>query len=391
MYGSFKSPPFQNCRVSPLGVATGKYSDKKRLILDLSSPHNDTCVSVNDMIDKTDCSMSYVKIDNAMCIILKCGKGSKLCKFDISDAFKIFPYKPSQWPLFCFKWDYMYYFHARLTFGCCSSPRLFDTISQAVCYIAERNYKVKHVLHLLDDFLTIDHPDDNGEMTMALMMTILIRLNIPIAKHKTFGPVTCLENLGIILDSVRMEARLPTVKVEWICDFIHKLLNKSTCTNKGNNKITELRKRELLQLLGHSNFASRVILPGRSFVSYLIDLSTTVKELTDFVHLSKEYKTDLEFWLRFLSDWNGVTMFHDCEFTNIFDMELFTDAASTLGFGGYYHGKYFYSTWPVDLPLLTDNFSLAFLELYAIVVAALLWGQSGHAKESCAGVIMRLQ
>lgn len=369
VYGPFKSPPFQNCSVSPLGVATGKYSDKKRLILDLSSPHNDTCISVNDMIDKTDCSMSYVKIDDAIRIILKCGNDSKLCKFDISDAFKICPYKPSQWPLFCFKWESMYYFYVRLTFGCRSSPKIFDTISQAVCYIAERNYKVKHILHLLDDFLTIDHPDDDGERTMALMMTIFKRLNIPIAKHKTLGPVTCLEYLGIILDSGKMEARLPAVKVERICDFILKLLNKSSCT-----------KRELLQLLGHFNFASRVILPGRSFVSYLIDLSTTVKELTDFVHLSKECKTDLEFWLRFLSDWNGVTVFHDCEFTNSFDMELFTDAASTLGFGGYFHGKYFYSTWPVDLPLLTDNFSMALLELYPIVVAALLWGSEWSCK-----------
>ena len=162
-----------------------------------------------------------------------------------------------------------------------------------------------------------------------------------------------------------MEARLPTVMVEGICDFIYKLLNKSSCT-----------KRELLQLLGHLNLASRVILPGRSFVSYLIDLSTTVKELTDCVHLSKECKTDLEFWLRFLSDWNDVAMFHDCEFTNSFDMELSTDAASTLGFGGYFHGKYVYSTWSVDLPLLTDNFHVAFLELYPIVVAALLWGSA---------------
>ena len=81
-----------------------------------------------------------------------------------------------------------------------------------------------------------------------------------------------------------MEARLTTVMVEGICDIIYKLLNKSSCT-----------KRELLQLLGHLNLASRVILPGRSFVSYLIDLSTTVKELTDCVHLSKECKTDLEF------------------------------------------------------------------------------------------------
>ncbi|CAC5378566.1 unnamed protein product [Mytilus coruscus] len=29
-----------------------------------------------------------------------------------------------------------------LTFGCGSSPNIFDTVSQAVCYIAEKNYKV---------------------------------------------------------------------------------------------------------------------------------------------------------------------------------------------------------------------------------------------------------
>jgi hypothetical protein len=104
----------------------------------------------------------------------------------------------------------MYYVYARLTFGCRSSPNVFDTISQAVCYIAERNYKVKHILHLLDDCLTIGHPYDDGERTMALMMTIIFkRLNILIANHKTLGPVTCLEYLGIILDSKKWKLDFP--------------------------------------------------------------------------------------------------------------------------------------------------------------------------------------
>ena len=196
------------------------------------------------MIDKNECSMSYVKIDDAIKIILRCGKNSQLCKFDISDAFKICPYKPSQWPLFCFKYDSFYYFYVRLTFGCRSSPKIFDNISQAVCFIAQRNYRVKNILHLLDDFLTIDYPGDDGERTMALMMTIFKRLNIPIARHKTLGPVTCLEYLGVILDSEKMEARLPTVKVERICKFIKHILTKSSCT-----------KRELLQLLGKIEMA----------------------------------------------------------------------------------------------------------------------------------------
>jgi hypothetical protein len=61
------------------GVTTGKYSHKKRLILDLSSPHRD------DLIDKGQCSMSYIKIDDAVKIIKKYGQGTKLCKFDIQN------------------------------------------------------------------------------------------------------------------------------------------------------------------------------------------------------------------------------------------------------------------------------------------------------------------
>ena len=67
MYGPFDSPPFDNNRVSPLGVAEGKYSKKKLLILDLSSPHqSEKHCSINDLIDKDTCSMSYVKIDDAI-------------------------------------------------------------------------------------------------------------------------------------------------------------------------------------------------------------------------------------------------------------------------------------------------------------------------------------
>ena len=57
-------------------------------------------------------------------------------------------------------------------------------------------------------------------------------------------------------------------------------------------------------------------------------------------------------------------------------MELYTDASPTVvGYGGYFKGKWFCSPWPEDLPTSTKNkFSMAFLELYPIVVAAVLWG-----------------
>jgi hypothetical protein len=59
-----------------------------------------------------------------------------------------------------------------------------------------------------------------------------------------------------------------------------------------------VRKRELLQLLGHFNFAARIIRPGRSFVSHLISLSTKVDKLHHFITLSKECREDLHmFWM----------------------------------------------------------------------------------------------
>ena len=56
LYGPFSKPPFNEYRVSPLGLAIGKYSGKKRLIVDLSSPHSDPDnVSINELIDKESC------------------------------------------------------------------------------------------------------------------------------------------------------------------------------------------------------------------------------------------------------------------------------------------------------------------------------------------------
>ncbi|VDI24230.1 Hypothetical predicted protein [Mytilus galloprovincialis] len=80
VYGLFEKVPFDDYRVSPLGVSEGKFSFKKRLILDLSAPHNDKNVSINDLIDKDLCSMSCVKIDDAIRLITKYGEGTTLCK-----------------------------------------------------------------------------------------------------------------------------------------------------------------------------------------------------------------------------------------------------------------------------------------------------------------------
>ena len=89
LYGPCIEPPFKSYRVSPLDLAVGKYSGKKRLIVDLSSPHDDPHnSSINELIDKESCTLTYVKIDDAIRAIQNYGENALLCKVDISNLLR---------------------------------------------------------------------------------------------------------------------------------------------------------------------------------------------------------------------------------------------------------------------------------------------------------------
>ena len=116
---------------------------------------------------------------------------------------------------------------------------------------------------------------------------------LPISLHKTVGPTVQLQYLGINLDTDRMEARLPDDKLSRIITILDMLKNKHS-----------ISKRELLSLLGHLNFASRVIPQVHSFVAYLLSLAASVKQLHQYVKLNKECLLDITIWHRFLTEWN---------------------------------------------------------------------------------------
>ena len=372
LVGPFKNSPFSLYRVSPLGLAEGTYSGKMRLIVDLSAPHNnDEHSSLNQLINKEDYSLSYVKLDDAIQEIRDKGQGSWLCKTDIVDAFKQIPIHPSLWHLYGVKWNGEYFFYTRLVFGSRSSPKIFDWLSQAICWIAHHNYGIDFILHLLDDFLTVDSPNVTADRTMAILSLIFNRLHIPIAPHKTVGPTVELQYLGIILNTSTMQAKLPKEKILRIINILDRYESKNS-----------ISKRDMLKLLGHLQFATRVVRPGRTFVGYLLSLASSVKELHHHVRLNKECRLDIAMWRRFLAEWNGVALFLDPEMTNAADFALYTDAAATVGYGGFFQNRWFQGRWPSQLMLKNnEQLSMAFLELYPIVVAAMLWGSEWNGKQ----------
>ncbi len=364
MIGPFDNPPFNLFRFSPIGVATRKFSGKKRLIIDLSAPHNSPFPSINSLIPHNEFSLKYHDIDQAIDMIKIAGRGAWLAKIDITSAFKVMPIHPDSWHLFGVRWLGKYYFAVRLTFGGKSSPKIFDMLSEAVCWILSNNYAIPHLVHLLDDFLISSSPNAIPAAHILTVQNVFSELGIPIAEEKTMGPATSIEFLGINLDSDKFQASLPKEKIDRIILVSSTLLEKPNCS-----------KRELLSLLGHLNFAMRIIPQGRPFISHLLSLASSVHSLEDLISITQACRDELRLWLTFLNQWNGLSFFYNNLVSSPTDIQLFTDAAPSIGFGGFFQGRWFAAPWPPQLQDISQ--SSALFELYPLVVAAFLWGKNG--------------
>ena len=140
----------------PIGVVPKKEAGKFRTILHLSYPPGD---SVNDYIPKDQYYLQHITIDKAILAIKRLGRGAWLSKLDVEAAFCIVPVHPSQWHLLGMKWGGKHYFDKVLSLGGRSSPSIFDGIADTPEWICLTNYLIEVLMHLLDDFLTIEPPN----------------------------------------------------------------------------------------------------------------------------------------------------------------------------------------------------------------------------------------
>ena len=89
-------------------------------------------------------------------------------------------------------------------------------------------------------------------------------------------------------------------------------------------------------------------------------------------------------WLIFLNHWNGVSLFLGGDVLSSPDLQLFTDASGSHGYGGYLNGIWFQATWlPQHLLNPTMGIRIDWQELFAIYIACYLWGPSWSGKHIC--------
>lgn len=83
----------------------------------------------------------------------------------------------------------------------------------------------------------------------------------------------------------------------------------------------------------------------------------------------------LALWIKFLKQWNGLTFFCNNLVSFPIDIQLFTDAAPSVGFGGFYQGHWFASPWPPQL----QDFPQSSVRALSHHHSSFLWGKGWTA------------
>ena len=132
------------------------------------------------------------------------------------------------------------------------------------------------IFHILDDFLIIAQT----EQLCKTYLEIFLEICSKIVPEKTVGPSTLLTFLGIELDTVRQEARLPLVKIQKCLSMVDMFLRRKKVTLE-----------EIQCLCGLLNFACQVVLPGWAFLRRLLELTRGLEKPHHHVKLNGVVKT----------------------------------------------------------------------------------------------------
>ena len=177
-----------------------------------------------------------------------------------------------------------------LPFGLCSAPKIFTAFADALAWILY-HCGIHHIMHYLDDFMFFGSLG-SGEASSALRLAcrLLADLGIPVSLPKLEGPSTTVTFLGIVIDSERMELRLPQEKVERIRAMVSCWLGRRSCRCSEPLAISPMQQ----LWCGLAGFSC--ITFSLSWRRLMYDMILSI------------WMVDLAWWDCFLQSWHGLLL-----------------------------------------------------------------------------------
>ena len=315
--------------------AVPKGEGKIGQITDCSRPVG---VSVNYCCDTLLEEFCFKSIADAVDLIKE---GSILSVVDIKAAYRAVPIREEHRKFQGFIWELdgvkKYYVDNRLCFGLRLGPSYFNYISCFVYDVLSERYGLK-IVNYLDDFLIVSDSLENSLVERGLVLETLRFLGFHVAYDKLIYPSKAVTYLGIVLDTDRMELRLPEGKLTKL-----KGLLKSHLYRK------RISKKDLESIAGLLSHCSQLVKGGRIFCKSTYELyKVLVTSNKRYINLSENVVTDFNWWLRLFPFFNGTVKMWNPEF----EYPMISDS-SMRGFGVYLDSDWVAGTW-----LDTDHISL---------------------------------
>ena len=98
------------------------------------------------------------------------------------------------------------------------------------------------------------------------------------------------------------------------------------------------------------------------------------------ITLNRQARADIQWWLQFLPAWNGKAMFLDTTWVLAQNLQFYTDASGSKGYGAYFAGTWLHGDWQPHQRLPQRSIQR---QMFAILAAATTWTQWVHGKRIC--------
>ena len=257
------------------------------------------------------------------------------------------------------RWRDQIYTDYCIPFGLQSAPKLFNILADLLAWIAQ-NAGVSYLIHYLDDYLTMGPPASTVcQCNVNTFVSLCAELGVPLATDKLEGPSTSLSFLGIVLDTNRMEIRLPSDKLARIQELLKTWLPRK-----------KVRKKQILSLVGTLQHATKVVRPGRAFLSRMYSTAAKLREMYFITRLNKAFRSDLFWWHAFLQSWNGLSILRHPSISSHPECYAQTDASGTWGCAAVLGSQWLQWQWP---PEWYETGIMA-KELVPIIFTCIVWG-----------------
>lgn len=285
-----------------IGVVKKKDTGKIRPITDCKRPLD---ISVNNFTDKVWERFHFVTIDTVVQAITE---ENFMSTVDLANAYRSVVISPHDRKYFGLEFEGVKYQDNFLCFGCRAAPFIFNRLTDSVA----RFMRSKNIVcfNYLDDLICLSETYEKGVHDQLFLIYQLRRLGFYIAWEKVTSPSRVCKYLGLEIDTISMELRLPRDRLE--------KLRKELLFWRGQKKATY---KQLQVLVGHLSHCSRIVQGGKLYMYFLIDLLVKSRDKRR-IKLDSDFHSDLTWWWLFVENFNTVPL---CDVNTIHDWVTFLD------------------------------------------------------------------